>query len=344
MIPSRSLDGFLTQDAGRDNGRRRRSWWRPALLAGGVVLAGLALRGNLPDWASTWAALRHADGRWLAAAAVLQVLSMATFGEQQRRLLGAFGVSMSAATSLAVSYARSAIAIALPAGSIVSAGYAFRQFRSRGASQHVAAAVMVLSGLASLIGLALLYTGDALLWAVAPDARLTYLTAGVAVAGLVLLAARPLPGRATALSSAPRPYDGGGSPVRRLHDTARRSMALARAVGVECWLAVAALAVLNWLTDLACLLAALRALALAIPALTVATTYLALQLVRQIPLTPGGIGVIEASLLLALTAAGAAAVPAAAAVLVYRLLSCWAILPVGLLCWTTQRAAPVARL
>jgi uncharacterized protein (TIRG00374 family) len=121
-------------------------------------------------------------------------------------------------------------------------------------------------------------------------------------------------------------------------------MALAGAVGVERWLAVAALAVLNWLTDLACLLAALRAVALAIPALTVATTYLALQLVRQIPLTPGGIGVIEASLLLALTAAGAAAVPAAAAVLVYRLLSCWAILPVGLLCWTTQRAAPVARL
>jgi hypothetical protein len=57
------------------------------------------------------------------------------------------------------------------------------------------------------------------------------------------------------------------------------------------------------------------------------------------PPTPGGIGVIiEASLIVALTAAGAQAAPAAAAVLVYRLLSCWSVLPIGLLCRTTEAA------
>src|SRR5213078_1214722 len=57
---------------------------------------------------------------------------------------------------------------------------------------------------------------------------------------------------------------------------------------------------------------------------------------------PGGIGVIEASRILALTTAGAAAAPAAAAVLIYRLLSCWTILPIGLICWTAQKTAAPA--
>ena len=62
------------------------------------------------------------------------------------------------------------------------------------------------------------------------------------------------------------------------------------------------------------------------------------QLVRQIPATPGRIGVIEASLILALGAAGAGQAPAAAAVLIYRLLSCWTVLPIGLLCWTAPKS------
>lgn len=55
--------------------------------------------------------------------------------------------------------------------------------------------------------------------------------------------------------------------------------------------------------------------------LGVATAHLGVQLIRQIPGTAGGIGVIEASLLIALTAAGAEQAVAAAAILVYRVLS-----------------------
>jgi hypothetical protein len=129
--------------------------------------------------------------------------------------------------------------------------------------------------------------------------------------------------------------------VRRLRDTLGQTSTLARAVPARQWLRVVALAAVNWLTDLACLLAALHAVGLAVPARTVATAYLAAQLIRQIPVTPGGIGVIEASLILALTTAGAAPAPAAAAVLIYRLLSCWTILPIGLVCWTAQKTPPL---
>ena len=47
------------------------------------------------------------------------------------------------------------------------------------------------------------------------------------------------------------------------------------------------------------------------------------------PLTPGGVGVVDTALVAGLTAAGATAVTAAAAVLIYRLISCWLLLPAG---------------
>jgi putative heme transporter len=156
------------------------------------------------------------------------------------------------------------------------------------------------------------------------------------------------PGSATGASARipDKPPPAAGRPaLRRLRRTLGETAALARTVPTGRWLAVIALAAVNWLTDLACLLAAVHAVGLSVSAGTVATAYLAAQLIRQIPATPGGIGVIEAGLILALTTAGAAAAPAAAAVLIYRLLSCWMVLPIGLICWTAQNpaAAPAAR-
>jgi hypothetical protein len=302
-----------------------RRWWKPALLVVGVVLAVLELRGHLPGPAATWAVLREVEPAWLLAALALQILSMAMFAEQQRRLLSAFGVSIPAATTLAVSYARSAMSTALPGGSAVSAGYAFQRYRAHGASQPVAAAVMLLSGVASLAGILLLYAGAALYWTSVPGPALAVLAA---VAVVAVLAWRL---RRTTVPT------GGAAHPGRLRRTVRETATLATMVPAGRWLAVVALAVLNWLTDLLTLLITVHATGLTVSTRTVATAYLVAQVARQIPVTPGGIGVIEASLVLALTTAGAAAAPAAAAVLAYRLLSCWLILPIGLACWTAMR-------
>jgi uncharacterized protein (TIRG00374 family) len=61
--------------------------------------------------------------------------------------------------------------------------------------------------------------------------------------------------------------------------------------------------------------------------------YLGIQLVRQIPLSPGGIGLIETSLVAGLVLLGADNAAAAAATLGYRLLSCWLVIPAGLVAW-----------
>lgn len=318
----------------------RRRWWRPALLVAGVALAVLELRGHLPSPASTWSALRAARFSWLLVAVVLQTVSMGAFAEQQRHLLAGFGVRLPARRAIAVSYARSAMSTSLPGGSAISAAYAFQQYRAKGASHPIAAAVLLLSGVASVAAIVLLYAGDALSWTAVPRPVPALAAAAVAMAALAVWrvrANRPVAVRAAEAGA--RPPVAGQSRLGRLRHTLRETATLAAVVPPSRWFAVLALAVLNWLTDLACLLTALHAVGLAVPLRAVATAYLAAQLIRQIPVTPGGIGVIEASLILALTTAGAPAAPAAAAVLIYRLLSCWLVLPIGLICWTTLKSA-----
>ncbi|MFB9449554.1 UPF0104 family protein [Dactylosporangium vinaceum] len=318
-------------------------YWRTGLLVAGVVVAGLELRGHLPSPAATWEALRTARTGWLAAAAVLSVVAMVAFSEQQRQLLAAFGARMGPGASLGLTYARSAMAAALPAGSAVSAGYAFGRFRAGGATRAVAAAVMLLSGAASLVGLALLYAANVLLIA-RPSAQVLGIVGGVLGAGVLgLLHARAVrrAGGAPRTVAAPEAAEGAGR-VARVWATLRHTVALAFTVPTGRWLTVLAMAVLNWTADVLCLVFAVRAAGLDVPSTTIATGYLIAQLLRQIPATPGGIGVIEASLLVALTAAGAPAAPAAAAVLLYRILSCWIDLPVGLLCWRAGKANDAA--
>ena len=119
-------------------------------------------------------------------------------------------------------------------------------------------------------------------------------------------------------------------------------MATWRTVRPRHWALALTFAALNWLTDLLCLAAAARAFALPVGLFTLASIYLGVQLVRQIPVTPGGIGLIETGLLAGLATAGAGAAAAAAVVLTYRLLSCWLILPIGGASWLGLRAHPDA--
>jgi uncharacterized membrane protein YbhN (UPF0104 family) len=222
-------------------------------------------------------------------------------------LLMAFGVRMSGLRAVTVTLSRSAIAVALPAGSAVSAGFAFQQYRHRGASRATASTVTILSALASAGGLALLYLG-----------------------GLTPVGATWLTGWMAWVRRALHPV---GAAVRG-----------ARAVPPKHWIFTLAFAVTNWLLDLVCLIAVARACHLDLGYPHLAAAYLAVQIVRQIPATPGGIGLIETSLLAGLVSAGASQAPAAAVVLGYRLLSCWLIIPIGLTTWLGLRLPRDAQL
>lgn len=304
-----------------------------------LIVALLSLRGKLPSVTAVTDAIAGADTGWLAVAAAAEFVSLGMFARQQRRLLTAFGVRMPRHRALALAYSRSAMAISLPAGSAISAAYAFRQFRTGGASRRTAGTVMVLSGLLSIAALFLLYATGALAaaavhlgtaWHEEPGTTRVSVVITVVLAAFIGLFAwqsgRHIHPRA------PR-----GPRLGRLLQPVADALSSSRAIGGRHWSLALAAALTNWLTDLLCLYAAARAFDLPVSVVELGAVYLTVQVVRQIPLTPGGIGVIEVSLLAGLVSAGAGEAGAAATVLVYRLLSCWLIIPVGLLCWLGLR-------
>jgi hypothetical protein len=158
--------------------------------------------------------------------------------------------------------------------------------------------VTALSGIASTLALALLY---GLGWSI--------------------------PGTLTVIALLPAAL----TAARRLLPSARPAWArTALTVPARTWAAVLLAALVNWTLDMLCLVAAALACGAEVSWGRLALLYLAVQVVRQVPVTPGGLGLIETSMLAGLTAAGADGVTAAAVVLVYRLLSFWLILPLGL--------------
>jgi uncharacterized protein (TIRG00374 family) len=101
------------------------------------------------------------------------------------------------------------------------------------------------------------------------------------------------------------------------------------------WLYLTAATVAGHLTVFLVLLVALRAVGVDSSQVSVAEAFAAWSLVRlltAVPLTPGGVGVVELGLTGALVALGGPQVPVVAAVLIYRFLTFVPPIPIGLLC------------
>jgi uncharacterized protein (TIRG00374 family) len=93
----------------------------------------------------------------------------------------------------------------------------------------------------------------------------------------------------------------------------------------------------RWLFDFLTLLAALEAVH-ARPRLTLALlAYCTAQLLAQVPITPGGLGIVEAGMTGALALAGVPAAAATVATLAYRLASYWLPLPCGAVAYVVHR-------
>jgi uncharacterized protein (TIRG00374 family) len=92
---------------------------------------------------------------------------------------------------------------------------------------------------------------------------------------------------------------------------------------------IATFAYLNWLLDCLSLVAALAAVHASVPAESVLLTYALAQLVNQVPLLPGGGGTVEASLSLGFAAFGNTSGQVLAGVLLFRLITCWGLVPIG---------------
>ena len=133
----------------------------------------------------------------------------------------------------------------------------------------------------------------------------------------------------------------GSEPLHRLPERLLRERS--RIVGTlgPRWKRALAGTVGRWAFDYATLLAALAAVGSYPRPGLVLLAFCAAQLLAQIPITPGGLGFVEAGLTAMLALAGVSAGAAVLATFAYRLFSYWLPLPVGLAAfgWHTRRYA-----
>jgi uncharacterized protein (TIRG00374 family) len=90
-----------------------------------------------------------------------------------------------------------------------------------------------------------------------------------------------------------------------------------------------------WAGDCGCLALSFLAVGAGVPWRGLLLAYGAGQLAAILPITPGGLGVVEGSLTVALVAFGGAHYSTVAAVLLYRLMSFWLVVPIGWASWGT---------
>ncbi len=320
---------------------RRPAWWRVGKVVVALGLAGLAawaVSGKSGELTGAGAYLAHLDWAWLAFAAATELVSYVAFAAMQRRLLQAGDVSAGLAPMTGITLAGNAIQNSLPAGVVLAAAYAFRQYRRFGADDVLSGWVVVAMTVLSLMSLSVLAAAG-LAMAASTGSALDLVGVILGLVGIMVVLVVLWSRREWFLGHAVRAvrlsqwalHRPAGDPHHVVH--AARARVSAISPSRRDWAVAGAMAAGNWVFDLACLIAAFLAVNASIPWRGMLLAYAAAQLATNLPITPGGLGVVEGSLTIALVAFGGGEASTVAAVLVYRLFNFWAMIPIGWGAW-----------
>ncbi|HMC08161.1 MAG TPA: YbhN family protein [Actinomycetota bacterium] len=320
---------------------RRRRWagqvlhW--AVGIGAAVAAFGVVFGRRDELTGALSTLEHLRWPWVVTALAAELGSITAYAGLQRRLLRTGGLAVGLGPLTALTLAANAIQNSLPVGPAWSTVYAFRQFRSWGADPVLAAWSLLISALVAFVALGVIaLAGLAAAAGQATSLDLVRDIVGVVILilGLVLAVRRglvggPARGAAVWLVRASqrlfhRPHGDAEAVVYRAWDRLRAvSLSKVTLVSAAAW------AMANWLLDLTCLFLAFVAVRSEVPWRGLLLAYGAGQLAANLPITPGGLGVVEGSLTVALVFYGGAEAQTVAAVLLYRVISFWLMLPAG---------------
>jgi uncharacterized protein (TIRG00374 family) len=325
-------------------GRRRRPLRRllrkawPALrIVVGFALVALAVyelfgkRGELSGFTTIFETF---DWWWLLPAIALEIASYLCFTQMQYELFGAGHLRPPWRPLFKLSIASQAITNSLPIGNAVASVYGFRWFRRFGADTTLSiwalagtlVAASVSLSLLAIVGLALA-TEQGASFDLVPVLIGTF--AIMLFIGSLFVYERPLHAVVTgvlrvSVALTKRPHGD-------THEQIRRIMAWMTAVRLS-WGQIGRIVfwgTANWLFDCACFAIMFVAIDAPIPWTGLLLAYGAGQLAATLPITPGGLGVVEGSITVALVAFGGAESSTAEAVLLYRLVSFWFILALG---------------
>jgi putative heme transporter len=327
---------------------RRVKVWRVVVS---LAVAGGLLIGVLPQFADlseVWATLRGLSPGWTLALFALAAWNIATY---QFVMMAALpGLSMGRA--FVAGQLSTALANTLPAGAIVGIGVVYTVLRSFGHGTQAIAIAATVTGLWNtfvklglpVVALGLLALSGAANQALAITAGigLAILVTTVALGGLSLsnedfalrtgdLSARVV-SRIRALVGR-HAVSGWGE---KLAGFQRRSIGLLR----ERWALITLVTVVSHLSLYLLLLASLRAVGVdadQVTAIEALSAFAFVRLVTALPITPGGLGVVELGMAGALTLAGGPDAQVVAGVLLFRGLSYALQVPLGALSWVVWR-------
>lgn len=327
-------------DAPTRNVALRRWWpWARRAVGVGIFVAGVsAAVENRHRLAAAGHRLGHVQGGWLIVAVVVEALSLVVFAQLQKILLAAGGVNITWWRMIEISFAGMAVAKSLPGGGAFSAAWEYGQVRRRGASGMLAGWTVLMAGALSSFALfVVIAAGTVIAGGSGPVASLRWLAAGLAAIPVVGTAAALIARRESRLRHAVNGALNRIGEGRRSGWTVRsgsRALAALRVVrpAPSVWVQASALAVVNWLADLACLAASIYAVGGRVPWRGLLVAYGLAQVAAALPFTPGGIALVEGSLSALLIAYRMPADTAVAAVLLYRIVSFWGLVPLG---WAT---------
>jgi hypothetical protein len=294
-----------------------------SIVSVAVGLAVIALRSGSAT--APLSRLRGAEPGWLLLAVLAQAASLLSYALIVRGLLRAGAVTARLSALVRATLGGIAMGASLPGGQVASAAYWYRLLRKEGADTGRATFAMVGSMLAGVLSLAaLLVVGVAIAGGDGPlaGARIPIL---VACGASVVVAA----GGRRAVASLLRPLlrTRLGS-LQGLVSLDRRGM-----------LALGGLAFGNWLFDCGSLWASLAAVHAHVEPQSILLTYALAQLVAAVPLLPGGGGTVEATLVVTFAAFGHHSGSVLGGVLLYRVISCWGLVPVGWIAVALRRPA-----
>jgi len=334
------------QRPAQGSGRRRWTWLR-GLFAVAILGAGVAAAvSRHAELAEAGRALGHVDIERLGVVLGLELASMMPFARLQRLLLRAGGVDLGLWSMVEITFAGNALGTLLPGGAAWSATWAFGQLRRRGADRVLATWVLLVAGAISSFALFLIVVAGAFVaGGHGPLHDLRGVAAALAaipvVAGGLGLWANRAPGFRAVWRRVVDRVDRSGRLGSVVVGSLSRLWARIRTVqpGALEWTELLGFALANWLLDAGCLVASIWALRAAIPWQGILAAYGLTQIAASFPVTPGGLGVVEASLAALLVAYGMPTVPALAATFLYRAVSFWALQPLGWAAWGSLELA-----
>ena len=330
--------------------------WRPRLVRHarlGVILFVIALVveylvvPELVGASKDLYLLGRINAAWVVAGTVLEAVSLFCYAVLTRVLLPRGGVRPSLATLFKIDLSAAAVAHVIPAGTLGTAALGFKLFTSEGISGNDATVMMAAKGIGSTVVL------NVLLWVSLiisiPLAGFQPIYATVAIIGSIVLALAGLLvfGVLRGAGLASRLLRAVGDKIPGLSGAkieagvlagAKSFSLLARDKRVMAWSLL--WASLNWLLDAASLWCFVAAFGHLANPVELFAAYGIANVAGALPVTPGGLGVVDSIAPLLLVGFGVTRGVATLGVLGWRMVNFWLPIPTGAAAFVSLKVKP----